>query len=147
MKKPIFSFILLLILSSFQTQAIAEFYQDPGKKIAFQGTLYKDGKPASGEETFTFSIQIDANTTWTETQSNVQVVEGLYSVSLGSVTPLPANLFFGVNERELSIKIGNTELGRTKLFSPFEATDIKAESDLPRRVTIDNAKLDTDTVF
>lgn len=121
--------------------------QETGKKIAFQRTLYEDNKPVTGERTFTFSITIDANTTWTETQENVPIVEGLYSVVLGSVTPITKDLFYGVNERELSIKLGSTELGRTKLFSPFSPEDISKADDLPRRVDLGNADINSDTVF
>ena len=123
--------MLVLVITGISSSLAAIPFQDAageeekanGKIIAFQGTLYENGLAVTGERTFTFVIPLDDGESWTETQENVQIIEGLYSVALGSVAPIPESLFYGVMERELSIKIGNTELGRTKLYSPFSPSD------------------------
>jgi hypothetical protein len=95
--------------------------QDNGRKMNFQGTLYENGEPVNGDRSMTFAIELNEET-WTETQT-VQIIEGLYSVVLGSVTPLPSNLFFGVEERALTVSVGNTTLGTVPLYAPFALND------------------------
>lgn len=77
------------------------------QKIPFQGQLLENDAPVNGTRNFVFSI---TGTVWTETQSNVPVNNGLYSVVLGSITPLPADLFNGVESRQLNITVGNLAL-------------------------------------
>ena len=122
MKKPLLLLFVLLLCAG--TQDVYALYyqgeeQGPGKKMSFQGTLYENGEPVNGNRTFTFTIGLDEGDTWTETQADVLVVEGLYSVTLGSVNPLPADLFFNVEERTLTVAIGSTTLGSTTLYAPF----------------------------
>lgn len=118
-----------------------------GKKMNFQGTLYENGAPATGERNFTFSIDLGEGESWTETQSNVQVIEGLYAVILGSVTPMPEDLFYGVEGRTLTVSIGNTVLGSAELLSPFSAKPIGPVDDLARRIEVGNGETESDTVF
>ena len=128
MKRSLLCLCILVFLSTgISLNALAvqdatgQTVQEAGKKIAFQGTLYENGEPVTGERNFTFSIEIDDNTTWTETQENVSIVEGLYSVALGSVSPIPIDLFYGVEERELTVSLGSTVLGTTILYAPFSS--------------------------
>lgn len=86
-----------------------------GQKLPFQGKLIESGSPVNGSRSMTFTIDAD----WTETHSNVQVTDGLYFVVLGSITPLPANLFFTNSERQLQITVGATALGPVTLFKPL----------------------------
>lgn len=118
-----------------------------GKKMNFQGTLYENGAPVTGERNFTFSIDLGEGESWTETQSNVQVIEGLYAVILGSVTPMPEDLFYGVEGRTLTVSIGNTVLGSAELLSPFSAKPIGPVDDLARRIEVGNGETESDTVF
>jgi FtsZ-binding cell division protein ZapB len=90
-----------------------------GKKMSFQGTLYENGTPVTGARTFTFSIDLGDGESWTETQADIQVIEGLYAVTLGDVNPMPEDLFYNAVERTLTVSIGNTVLGSTSLFAPF----------------------------
>src|SRR5689334_21848712 len=73
-----------------------------------QGRLFDgSGVPVSTAKTFVFTIYADAGgatALWTETQS-ITLDDGYFSTSLGSVTPLPANLFDG-STRYLGIKVG-----------------------------------------
>lgn len=110
-----------LSLYSFPFQETA--VQDNGRKMNFQGTLYENGEPVNGDRSMTFSIELDEDI-WTETQT-VQVIEGLYSVLLGSVTPLPYNLFFGVEERAITVSVGSNTLGTVPLYAPFALNDNK----------------------
>ncbi|MBK7091555.1 MAG: hypothetical protein IPH59_07520 [bacterium] len=70
----------------------------PGK-ISYQGRLTDNiGLPLNGQHSLTFKIYTDAaglGQVWTETQSGVVVTNGLFSVILGSVTPIPLNAFEG----------------------------------------------------
>jgi hypothetical protein len=101
---------VLLLLSFASTNA-----QSSGEKIPFQGVLYEQGVPVSGSKTVIFSI---AEVGWEETQ-NVQVINGLYSTVLGSVTPLPYDLFYDKNAYDLNIKIDGTSIGDVRLHKSF----------------------------
>lgn len=118
-----------------------------GKQMNFQGTLYENGAPVTGERSFTFSIDLGDGSSWTETQANVQVIEGLYAVILGSINPIPEDLFYDVQGRTMTVSIGNTVLGSTELLSPFSPKPIGPIDDLPRRIEIDNTTTDSDTIF
>ena len=131
MKRTVLTMLMALIMyalgniQAFAFQEAANATGQAGKKINFQGTLYENGEPVSGERNFTFSIALNDSQTWTETQNDVQVLEGLYAVVLGNVNPLPESLFYGAAERTLIVSIGNTVLGSTKLFAPFALADRK----------------------
>jgi endosialidase-like protein len=104
---------------------VAMYQDEPGKKMNFQGTLYENGEPVNGERKLTFSIDLENDDTWIEVHPTVQVVEGLYGIVLGSITPMPSNLFYEVNERTMTVTVGNTVLGTTKLLAPFALADNK----------------------
>ncbi|MFT7381810.1 MAG: hypothetical protein ACI9Z3_001699, partial [Roseivirga sp.] len=109
-------FFLTLGISS--SKAIQQDPADPGKKIGFQGNLYENGEPVTGERQFIFKIDLGSDQSWTETQKT-SVLNGLYSVVLGAVTPLPYNLFFEAEERIIQVSIGNTVLGSSVIYAPF----------------------------
>src|SRR4051812_6890363 len=68
------------------------------QKLGYQGRLLKaDGTPEAGVVKVTFSLFSAAtggSPLWTEDQ-NVPPTDGFYSLYLGDVTPLPANIFDG----------------------------------------------------
>lgn len=72
-----------------------------GQKLPFQGKLLENGQPANGEKTVVFALVGDV---WTESHT-LTVVDGLYSVVLGSTTPLPLDIFDDAPERQLSIRV------------------------------------------
>ncbi len=80
--------------------------------VNFQATLSDlDGNPISGEKSIVFSFyntQDGLTPVWQETQS-VQVVDGLYVVQLGSVTPFQEGLFAEA-ELWLGVKVGDEVL-------------------------------------
>lgn len=106
----------------------------PGKKINFQGNLYENGEPATGDRQFIFTIALDNGESWTETQT-VSVLNGLYAVVLGSVSPLPYDLFFEAEERTLQVSIGNTVLGSSVLYAPFALGEEEVEIEIEEEGT------------
>jgi hypothetical protein len=90
--------------------------------VNYQGRLVDTaGNPLAGPLSIRFSIH-DAATAgselWFETQPAINPDNGIFSVSLGSVTPLPASVF-GSDARYLEIKIGADAAmaPRTRLLS------------------------------
>ncbi|CAN2044185.1 hypothetical protein GMMP1_120026 [Candidatus Magnetomoraceae bacterium gMMP-1] len=80
------------------------FAEDIPLKISYQGNLSDaSGEPVTGSKSMTFTIG-----SWTETQ-NVQIQDGLYSITLGAVTPIPANTFSG-STANLTITIDGSTL-------------------------------------
>lgn len=106
MKKIILTSFLLVILSSLSAQ-----------KIPFQGKLTQNDEPFTGSADFTFSIAGG----WTEAHPAVGVLDGFYSVILGSVTPLPDTLFDTSDEVELIINVDGTDLSPVTLYAPYGA--------------------------
>lgn len=99
---------LIILVSSLTAFAVPS-------SIQFQGLL-KDssGAVVTAEVQMTFKIyssSIGGNASWTEIQNPVTVEAGLYSVELGSVTPLTNSVFDGTN-KYLGITVGSgvTEL-------------------------------------
>lgn len=80
---------LLAVMAAFPAWAV------PGL-INYQGKLTDSGgNSLNGDFSMTFLIYnttIGGTTLWNESQS-VQVIDGIYSVELGSVSPFPADLF------------------------------------------------------
>lgn len=115
---PHLTLLLGILLLTFAMPALA---QVPGQ-LNYQGRLTAlDGRPvADGAYAFTFSI-FDAPSggtqLWTESQSAVQVTNGIFSVLLGGVTPLTPEVFAAPN-RYLEITVaGEIITPRTQLTS------------------------------
>ncbi|MFA6316524.1 MAG: hypothetical protein WC943_03825, partial [Elusimicrobiota bacterium] len=75
----------------------ASYAQTVPQRISYQGRLTDTlGNPASGDHDFVFSIHdaLAAGTQlWTETQNDVPVVNGVFTVSLGAGTAIPPGVF------------------------------------------------------
>ncbi len=90
--------------------------------ISYQGRLTDaSGSPLTGTYTIQFAIYTSlggGTYVWEETQSNVSVNDGLFSVLLGSITPISDTVFKDAN-RYLGVKVGaSPELTpRTQLTS------------------------------
>jgi hypothetical protein len=68
----------------------------PTGQMSYQGKLEIDGSPASGAIDLTFRlyfVEIGGTSIWTETQT-VNCDNGLFSVMLGAVEPLPYAVYF-----------------------------------------------------
>lgn len=97
------------------------------QKISYQGKLLENGQPVNGTKSITFTID-----TWSETHS-VNVIDGLYSVTLGSQTPIPETIFINNNNAVLQITVEGNALSPTTeiLSSPyaFKASQAALASD------------------
>ncbi len=102
--------------------AVVFFVASVPHQINYQGWLGRatDTTGVTGTFDMTFTLY-DAETggtvLWTETHTNVKVTRGVFNVILGSVNPLPADIFTS-GSLWLEIKIGDeTLLPRKKLVS------------------------------
>lgn len=121
-------FALVLLLQSLVLAAL------PGR-INFQGRLLdKNKNPKSGLFNITFGIWDTGPGTggseiWSETQNNIQVTNGMFSVQLGAGTSLTANVFSS-DVRWLQIQVGSEILEpRERLVTaPYSFRSSVAES-------------------
>lgn len=106
MKAKVF-FVCLLFAVFFLTSAS---YSQVPQMINYQGKVTTaTGGLVNGNYNMTFSIYDDTiagNLFWTETQLNVHVENGIFSVYLGSVNPIPDTVFTG-DVRYLGVKVGS----------------------------------------
>ncbi|MBA7542770.1 hypothetical protein ES705_35094 [subsurface metagenome] len=112
MKRLIFTILGVLIFCGLSTA------QEIPQKISYQGKLLENGIPVTGTKSITFAI----GTTWSETKS-VSVNEGLYSVTLGETTPIPATneLFMEMqNKQDVNMSIFNS-LGQNVYTSKVQS--------------------------
>ncbi|WP_258104132.1 tail fiber domain-containing protein [Marinoscillum sp. MHG1-6] len=132
---------LLLLLPILMVISLTVHAQINDGLLPFQGKLTSDGIPVTGSREFVFSI---SSIGWTETHPAVAILDGYYSVVLGS-TPdngLPRGLFDDVNVLELSITVGGVALSPVNIYAPLRSNN------LPRKTSIDAANVGTaDTVF
>lgn len=101
-------FLPLTFLLFLAVQAVAQ-------KLPFQGKLLENGQPANGAKSMTFAL---TDGSWTETHS-VTVTDGLYTVVLGSITPMPLDIFDYSSERDLSIAVEGEMLPNITLYAPL----------------------------
>ena len=94
----------VIILTSFSAYAAGV-----PQMINYQGVLLNgDGIPVSGTRSIEFliyDVESAGTAAWSETQS-VTTVDGLFSVLLGSVTPIPASIFM-TPEAYLALRVGS----------------------------------------
>lgn len=105
---------------------IFAFQAATAQVIPFQGKLLQNGEPVNGDVDLVFSI---GDVGWTETHSGVTVQEGLYSVELGSIDSIPADLFYGVESRSLAISVDGTDLTPVTLYPSFTTNSFIHEVD------------------
>jgi hypothetical protein len=89
--------------------------------VDYQGVLVSNGQPVTTPTNLTFTIydsQVGGTVVWTEVQSVTPNSEGVFSVALGSVTPL-TDTVFASPDRWLSVAItGSPEMSpRVRLMS------------------------------
>src|SRR5262245_37578510 len=76
--------------------------------VSYQGRLLdQTGVPVNGSVSLGFALfaaSSGGSALWTETQPSVSVLDGVYSVNLGSVTPLTPALLDGA-ERWLEVTV------------------------------------------
>ncbi|MEN0045504.1 MAG: hypothetical protein AAF806_00450 [Bacteroidota bacterium] len=88
------------------------------QQIPFQGKLQENGTPVNGSRNFDLSIN-QGSINWSETHSNVAVIDGLYNLILGSVTPLPKDLFNYSQSVTLGISVNGQFLQDVVIYLPF----------------------------
>jgi hypothetical protein len=117
--------------------------------INFQGRLAgSDGVPKTGNFSITFDIylnQTSVSSLWTETQTNVFVTNGIFTVLLGTVTPLGTAIFENTDNRWLEITVGSDKLSpRVRLVSvPFAYVTERAFGMIGTTITATNLVSDS----
>ena len=105
------------------------------QRMHHQGRLADSaGAPLNGNVSVTFKLHVDDSTmdsVWDETQP-LPVTDGYYSVELGSVSGLPSAALTANPELWLSVSVGSSELGRTRLASVPYAVQAETASTLDR---------------
>ncbi len=91
-----------------------------GHQMNFQGKLYENDNPVNGNKSFTFTISTP-DISWTETHLDVEITEGLYSITLGSINPLPTNLFAEQASVPMTIEVDGNPLNIVTLNAPIES--------------------------
>lgn len=97
-----------------------------GQKLPFQGKLLENDELVNGTKTFTFSI---AARSWTEEHPTISVLDGYYSVVLGEFTPLPGDLFQGVDSETMTITVDGQSLGEVLLYKPLGTSSAFKDQD------------------
>ena len=97
----------------------------------------ENGQPVTGTRTFIFTID-----TWTETHTDIPIEDGLYSVQLGSINPIPFEIFTDNATATLQISVDGTLLVPTTdiLSVPyaFKAGNAHSADQLGGVVYLDN---------
>lgn len=110
MKKYLYTLVILAFSLTYSS----------AQQLTFQGKIFQNNTPVSGNQSFQFLIN-DPPINWTETHAGVQVNNGLYAVVLGSITPLPLNLFDATTtSRQLIVRYNGNPIDTVTLYSPFE---------------------------
>ena len=99
----LFSCFAVVLVPSRAMAAVPQSFTQQGR------LLNTDGTPVTGPVRMIFNLYASSSATtavWTETQSNVALDNGAFSVQLGSVTAFPANTWAGAT-MYLGVTIGN----------------------------------------
>ncbi len=97
-----------------------------GQKLPFQGKLLENDELVNGTKSFTFNI---ASRGWTEEHPDISVLDGYYSVVLGEITPLPGDLFQGVDSETMTITVDGQSLGEVLLYKPVGGSSAFKDQD------------------
>jgi Phage Tail Collar Domain len=87
--------------------------------LPFQGRLMFNGTAVNTPQNFKFSIN-SGNLVWQESFNNVPVYSGIYAVVLGTITPLPSNLFGASATLPLVVSVNNTPIDTVNIYAPIE---------------------------
>ena len=127
----------ILHLTSFLSVCLLGVLTSYGQQMPFQGRLMQNNLPVN--DTLDISFAVTA-VSWSETHAGVVVTDGLYSLVLGSVSPLPENLFDGVEEQSLEIAINGSSLSPVKLYPAMATARTRYEKVLGEAVVNDTAR-------
>ncbi len=127
MKKTLLTILGLILIARL-------FAQEIPQKISYQGKLYENDSPVTGTKSIKFTIG-----TWSETHSNVEITNGLYSVQLGDITPIPLNIFNNSSNVSLQIAVeGNNLSPQTDILSvpyAFKAEKAVTAENVPTKLS------------
>lgn len=92
----------------------------PATNMSYQGKLLdSDGVPQNASFSMTFAIHtaaVGGSSLWSETVGGVPVSNGVFSVQLGNVAPIPASVFAS-SPTYLSVDVGDGEMTPRQLLS------------------------------
>ena len=111
----------LIFTAFFLLIGISSTFADVPETINFQGALKdENGEPVNDTKIIQFLIYDDetaGSLVWSEYQSSVEIVDGIFSVELGSDTAFPAGLF-DYSELWITFKLGGDEMSpRQRILS------------------------------
>ncbi|MBN2621365.1 hypothetical protein JXB22_09790, partial [candidate division WOR-3 bacterium] len=145
--------IMVLLMTIVYSQVLLKGYSDARlapRLLNYQGYLTDDqGIPITDPSlSMTFSVYdalSSGNQKWTETQTSVDVNKGVFSVLLGSVTPIPDSVFTSNPDRWLELIVDGQALSpRTRIVSnPYAYTSTYSDTALYAF----NAAADNDWTF
>lgn len=95
--------MFLMITSSAFAQSI----------LPFQGQLFDNGSAINGTVSLRFEI---SDLSWIEEHPDVPIENGIYTINLGSINPLPVGLFADVESRDLAIRVNETDLSPVQIY-------------------------------
>lgn len=98
-----FVFLVIIFLGFFHLT----YSQTIPQKISFQGKLLENNIPVTGTKNISFEID---GSGWNENHTGVEIKNGLYSVTLGSVAPIPLSVFSNSNSAILKIFVEGNHL-------------------------------------
>jgi len=118
--------------------------QDIPQQVCYQGKLLQGGEPVTGTRSMTFTL---VGTGWSETHSSVDVTTGLYTVHLGSITPIPVSVFGSNSNMTLQVSVAGTTLTPdTELLSvpyAFKAEEASDADALAGKAAADYENVET----
>ena len=105
--KPFMTYIFVITFLFFMSTG---FSQDIPSQISYQGKLSENNRPVNGKKKLNFSFFSESKELWSETHENVQVSNGLYHVILGTIDPIPLNVFENKSNVQLQIMVDDVVL-------------------------------------
>lgn len=119
--------LLASLLISFSVVS-ASFGAQAPERMDYQGYIV-DGMGVPINDTLTVILSIhDAETSgnqkWTETQTSLEILDGILNVTLGAVTALKDTVF-NADTRWLEVKVGSTTFDRVRIASSAYALRIQ----------------------
>lgn len=107
---------ILLIIAVVPTIASAQWHGAVvPDSLSFQGAVDSAGIPLNKTVPMTFKLYKNGSEVWTEAQSSVEVVDGVFNVVLGSVTPLDTVAFSEAIELGVAVGTDGEMTPRTPL--------------------------------
>ena len=90
--------------------------------IPFQGKVFDENNtPVSGTHNFRFIIDEPINqVTWIESHNNVEVFNGIYTLVLGSISPMDPDIFQSTVTHTIKVEMDEIEIDQVMIYKPIE---------------------------